>query len=377
MAFRAALEAGNLQRHKMGRISKIDYKSAFNIVTDVDKACEETILEILKAEFPDDGILAEEGGSNPNSTSNRRWLIDPLDGTTNYTHGYPFFCVSIGLEEDGNMILGVVFNPVSDELFWAELGHGAFLNDEPLRVSTVDSLEESLLATGFPPDSDVMVHNNMREFNSLTDLSHGVRRDGSAALDLCFVAAGRIDAFWEWKLKPWDIGAGSLIVTEAGGRVTDLRDGRLDMTTGHILASNGHIHSEVVEVLRKTFLEVTKPPVEKPLTALEKLAARKKDSKPKGKDSKTKSSTKSKSSSKSKASSIKKTKSKSDAAKTKKATKKKASASSSKPKTKKSQTGDKAKAPKSSLNGKKRASEKEHGKSKHTGHKHHKAGKKS
>lgn len=369
MAFRAALEAGNLQRHKLGRISKIDYKSAFNIVTDVDKACEETILEILKVEFPDDGILAEEGGSNPNSSSNRRWLIDPLDGTTNYTHGYPFFCVSIGLEEDGKMILGVVFNPVSDELFWAELGHGAFLNDEPLRVSTVDSLEESLLATGFPPDSDVMVHNNMREFNSLTDLSHGVRRDGSAALDLCFVAAGRIDAFWEWKLKPWDIGAGSLIVTEAGGKVTDLRDGSLDMSTGHILASNGHIHSEVVEVLRKTFLEVTKPPAEKPLTAKEKIAARR--TKSKSKDSKSKTSTKSKKP-KAKTKNSQR-KSKSDATKTKKtADKKKTASGSPKQKAKKSHAGGKEK---SSLNGKKRASSKEQGKSKHAGHKHHKAGK--
>ncbi len=381
VAFRAALEAGNLQRHRLGRISKIDYKSAFNIVTDVDKACEETILEILKAEFPDDGILAEEGGTNPNSTSNRRWLIDPLDGTTNYTHAYPFFCVSIGLEENGQMILGVVFNPVSDELFWAELGHGAFLNDEPLRVSTVDSLEESLLATGFSPDSDVIVHNNMKEFNSLTDLSHGVRRDGSAALDLCYVAAGRLDAFWEWKLKPWDIGAGSLIVTEAGGKVTDLKDGQLDMSTGHILASNGHVHSEIVDVLQKVFIEVTKPPTQRQATAAEKIASRKKKSttkerptenKPKSKSQKSKSSShKSKSGHGSKKGADQKSKKTADKKKTQ------SQSSDSKAKSKKSHSDSKEKATKSSVNGKKRASSKEHGKGKHAGHKHQKAGKKS
>lgn len=344
VAFRAALEAGNLMRHKLGRISKIDYKSAFNIVTDVDKACEETILEILKSEFPADAILAEEGGTNPNSTSNRRWLIDPLDGTTNYAHAYPFFCVSIGLEENGQMIMGVVFNPISDELFWAEAGHGAFLNDEPLRVSTVDSLEESLLATGFPPDSDVMVHNNMREFNSLTDVSHGVRRDGSAALDLCFVAAGRLDAFWEWKLKPWDIGAGSLIVTEAGGKVSDLSDGRLDMSVGHILASNGHIHSEIIEILRRTYIEVAKPQATTVVKSTKSTANKKtrstttKKASPKSKThgklkaskSKTTKATKSKGS-KSKVSS---NKSKSSSHKTKKSSKDKAG-SKTKPKAKK------------------------------------------
>jgi len=247
-AFRAAREAGALLKERLGKIKDIDYKGAFNIVTDVDKASERTILQILRSDFPDYDVLAEEGGATKRGSS-RRWLIDPLDGTTNYTHAYPFFCVSIGLEDAGKVVFGVVFNPISEEMFWAEIGGGAWLNGEPIKVSTTSTLAASLLATGFPPDTKGAQDNNMSRFATLTDLSHGVRRDGSAALDLCFVASGRLDGFWEMKLSPWDTAAGSLIVTEAGGRVTNLSGGPFDMSTGHILTTNGLIHDEIVQLL--------------------------------------------------------------------------------------------------------------------------------
>lgn len=247
-AFKAAKEAGAILRERMGNIKNIDYKGAFNIVTDVDKTSEKKVLEILHGEFPDHDILAEEGGAK-SSGNKYRWLIDPLDGTTNYAHAYPFFCVSIGLEEDGKMVLGVVYNPISKELFWGQVGKGAWLNDQPIKVSSITDLSASLLATGFPPDTRHHPNNNMLQFSTLTDLSHGVRRDGAAALDLCFVACGRLDGFWEMKLSPWDTAAGGVIVTEAGGKISNLTGGPFDMSTGHILATNGHIHDQVVKVL--------------------------------------------------------------------------------------------------------------------------------
>jgi myo-inositol-1(or 4)-monophosphatase len=248
VAFRAALEAGGLIKERMGQIASIDYKSAFNLVTDVDKASEKVILDIIKAEYPGDQILAEESGALKGE-GKRRWLIDPLDGTTNYAHSYPFFCVSIGLEENGEMVLGVVYDPVKDEMFYATKGGGAFMNDERIKVSTVDTLSKSLLTTGFPPDTRNTELNNMVEFTTLTNMSHGVRRDGSAALDLSYVASGRIDAFWEMKLAAWDVGAGSLIVEEAGGKVTDLVGEKLDVDKGFILATNRLIHDQVLSVL--------------------------------------------------------------------------------------------------------------------------------
>lgn len=249
-AFKAAAEAGQLLKERLGNIRQVDYKSAFNIVTDVDKASEKLILKIIKDAFPGDSILAEESGSSETS-SNRRWLIDPLDGTTNYTHAYPFFSVSIGFELDGQVVFGAVFNPISNELFWAEKGKGAWLNETQIHVSTVDSLSASLLATGFPPDTNAYTDNNINEFATLTSISHGVRRDGSAALDLSFVASGRLDGFWETKLSPWDIAAGGLIVAEAGGKVTNLIGGPLELTSGYILATNSLIHDEVLGALAK------------------------------------------------------------------------------------------------------------------------------
>ncbi len=247
IAFRAALEAGALIRERMGQAS-IDYKSAFNIVTDVDKASEELILKILHDEFPGDDFVAEEGGGKAIGKA-RRWLIDPVDGTTNFAHGYPFFCVSIGLEEKGEMVLGVIYDPVRDEMFSAIKDNGAFLNDDRIHVSKVETLTNSLLATGFPPDTVTSAFDNMAQFNRFTNLSQGVRRDGSAAMDLAYVACGRLDGYWEKKLAPWDVAAGSLIVREAGGQVSDFAGAPLSIDEGIIIASNGLIHDEIVKIL--------------------------------------------------------------------------------------------------------------------------------
>lgn len=248
-AFKAAKAAGAILKEKLGNISSIDYKSAFNIVTDVDKASELEVIRIISEQFPDHKILGEESGSSKTDSSHR-WLIDPLDGTTNYTHCYPFFCVSIGYESQGEMLFGVVFNPVSGEMFWAEKGKGAYVGEAPLSCSKVPVLAKSLLVTGFPPDTKNSSCNNMDEFARLTDLSHGVRRDGAAALDLCFVAAGRLDGFWEYNLAPWDLAAGTLIVLETGGKVTACDGSKFNLHEGHVLATNGLIHQELTEALQ-------------------------------------------------------------------------------------------------------------------------------
>lgn len=246
---RAAAEAaGKLQMERLGNLNSIDYKSAFNIVTDVDRAAEKEIIRIIKENFPDDAILGEESGAHVTGSA-RRWLIDPIDGTTNYAHAYPFFCVSIGFEVDDQMIFGVVLNAFSKETFWAHRGKGAWLNEKQIRVSAIDSLSESLLATGFPPDSKNAPLANMVEFQHITDVSHGVRRDGSAALDLAYVACGRIEGFWEFKLSPWDLAAGTLIVREAGGKITNIEGDVFDINSGHVLATNGLIHEQVVEAI--------------------------------------------------------------------------------------------------------------------------------
>lgn len=259
VAKEAALAGGALLKARLGKIKSVDYKSAFNLVTDVDKASEELIISTINAAFPEDSFLAEEGGISPGKSSGdsgsqspgprRRWIIDPLDGTTNYTHSYPFFCVSIAAEEDGIVTHGVIYNPMSGELFRAIKGKGAFLNDQSIHVSSCSSLDNGLLATGFPPDTVNNIYNNMDSFKHVTNICHGVRRDGSAALDLSFVACGRLDGFWERKLSAWDVAAGALIVEEAGGKVSNLEGGPLDMMSGHILASNGKIHREVVDAL--------------------------------------------------------------------------------------------------------------------------------
>ena len=246
----AALKAGGILRENIHGAREITFKGDINLVTEMDMRSERTVVEVLRASFPDHGIVAEEETRIENA-SGFTWIIDPLDGTTNYAHGYPCFSVSIALEQEGEIVIGVVYDPMRDELFSAQKGQGAFLNGRPIRVSAVDTLIKSLLATGFPYDRKVSEKNNLDFFHDLLMASQEVRRDGSAALDLCYVAAGRFDGFWELKLKPWDVAAGSLIVLEAGGMVSDLSHSRFSIHDDEILASNGRIHGQMAEALKQ------------------------------------------------------------------------------------------------------------------------------
>jgi myo-inositol-1(or 4)-monophosphatase len=243
VAVDAAREAGAMLRAAFDRPKTIVYKGEVDIVTESDRRAEAIILGKLRQKFPDHDIIAEEGSG---STSGARfcWHVDPLDGTTNFAHGYPCFCVSIGLLEDGVPIASAVLDPVRDELFTATQGGGAYLNGKPIRVSAVDSLSRCLVATGFPTHQRKNSA-NMDYYWEFTLRTHGVRRDGSAALDLCSVASGRFDAFWEFRLNSWDTAAGVLMVREAGGKVTDL-EGKPYIPGGiSMISSNGHVHEEV------------------------------------------------------------------------------------------------------------------------------------
>lgn len=246
-----ALKAGGMLKDELYGARQIGYKGDINLVTEMDKRSERAIVDALHAAFPGHGIVAEEE-TTIRSESAYTWVIDPLDGTTNYAHGYPCFSVSIALLQHGSPILGLVYDPMRDELFWAEKKQGAFLNGKRISVSVVHTLIQSLLATGFPYDRKVSEENNMTYFHDLLMASQEVRRDGSAALDLCSVASGRFDGFWELKLKPWDVAAGSLIVAEAGGKVTNLDGSTFDMQGEEILASNGLIHQLMVDAFRRS-----------------------------------------------------------------------------------------------------------------------------
>jgi len=250
VASEAALKAGKILRENIGGTRQITYKGDINLVTEMDMRSEREVVRILRAAFPDHGIVAEEGTDIRNG-SGFTWIIDPLDGTTNYAHGYPCFSVSIALEQEGTIMAGVVYDPMREELFSAQKGQGAFLNEKKISVSVTDTLLKSLLATGFPYDRKVSEKNNMNYFRDLLMASQEVRRDGSAALDLCSVASGRFDGFWELKLKPWDVAAGSLVVTEAGGMVTDLSGKKVDLHAEEILASNGRIHQQMVKIFQE------------------------------------------------------------------------------------------------------------------------------
>jgi len=251
VARNAAFKAGVLLRENIHGVREISYKGDINLVTEMDMRSERAIVGVLRASFPEHGIIAEEETSIRNS-SGFTWIIDPLDGTTNYAHGYPCFSVSIALEHEGEIIIGVVYDPMRDELYTARKGQGAFLNGKEIRVSKVDTLIRGLLATGFPYDRKVCDRNNLDYFHDLLMAAQEVRRDGSAALDLCYVALGRFDGYWELKLKPWDVAAGSLIVAEAGGMVTDFSGTRFSIHDNEILASNGKLHQPMVAILGKT-----------------------------------------------------------------------------------------------------------------------------
>jgi myo-inositol-1(or 4)-monophosphatase len=251
----AAREAGLLLRERLQTGFEVLQKGVINLVTEVDLAAEELIVARIRKAFPSHSILAEERYSDARDGS-IRWIIDPLDGTTNYAHGYPVFSVSIGLEISGTVEWGVVFDPMRDELYVARRGFGACCNEKPLRVSGVQSLGASLLATGFPYDIRTSEQNNLKSFCAFALRSHGIRRSGSAALDLCHVAAGHLDGFWELKLNPWDCAAGYLMVREAGGVVTNFQGQPGSIYEKEVIASNGLIHAEMVAVLDKTIAEV-------------------------------------------------------------------------------------------------------------------------
>ncbi len=251
LAVGLAREAGALQRRRYETDLHVDTKSAsIDLVTEVDRECEAKLVESIGRARPEDAILAEEGGGRDWEEASWRWIIDPLDGTINYAHGYPRFCVSIGVEHLGRRAVGVVYDPLLDELFRAARGGGAFLNDRQLRVSAETQIERALLATGFSYDVRTSRHDNVAEFGRFIKAARAVRRDGSAALDLCYVAAGRLDGFWEFKLHAWDVAAGILIVEEAGGRCSDSRGGPPLRSGLETVASNGAIHDAMLELLR-------------------------------------------------------------------------------------------------------------------------------
>ena len=243
-----AREAGDLLKNELPKDHRIDFKSEIDIVTEVDKMSEDLLVRRIHQSFPRHYILTEESAGF-RGDSDCRWIIDPLDGTTNYAHGYPVFCVSVALEIAGEVYCGAIYNPMTEEMFTAEKHGGAFLNSQRLKASKTEELTRSLLATGFPYDIRESADNNINYFIGMALRAQAIRRAGSAALDLAYVAAGRFDGFWELKLRPWDTAAGWLMVTEAGGRVSDLEGNAYDLVSPHIVASNGRIHDKMVAAL--------------------------------------------------------------------------------------------------------------------------------
>ena len=251
VAVEAALLAGRYQRFRFASQVAVDMKGDKDLVTEVDRDSERMIVEHLLARFPDHMILAEEG-EYPRTGSTLRWIIDPVDGTTNYAHGFPWFCASIALESAGELLAGVIYNPMHDEMFTATKGGGAYLNGRRLHVSTRSPLRDTLLGTGFPYDCATDPANNFASFIAFQKAARGIRRAGAAALDLAYLAAGRLDGFWELKLKPWDVAAGVLMIREAGGTVSTFDGSAYDVSNHRIVASNGLIHDEMVAMLAAT-----------------------------------------------------------------------------------------------------------------------------
>ena len=250
-ATQIAREAGLVLAERFGRALQVSNKGDIDLVTEADVAAERLIIERIGSYYPRHEILAEESGASNaggERTSEWKWIIDPLDGTTNYAHGYPCFCVSIALERAGELVVGVIYDPTRDELFAAERGAGATLNGRPIRVSDVDDLNRAMLCTGFP--YDVRDRGDFsRHFSNFIRHAQAVRRDGSAALDLAYVACGRFDGFWEEGLRPWDVAAGVLLIEEAGGRVSRYDGSPFEVYTPPIMVSNGLIHEAMMRVL--------------------------------------------------------------------------------------------------------------------------------
>lgn len=251
-AVQVARDAGNLLVQRLGA-AQITNKGDIDLVTEADVAAEELIIDRIRSHYPQHGILAEESGEAVPEGPKRgewKWIIDPLDGTTNYAHGYPCFCVSIAVEQSGTLEIGVVYDPMRNEMFAAERGHGATLNERRIRVSNIEDLNNAMVCTGFPYD----VRNRpdfARDFTNFTLHAQAVRRDGSAALDLAYVACGRFDGFWEDGLNAWDIAAGALLINEAGGRITNFNNEPLDIYTRKVVASNGRVHEAMLRLLRR------------------------------------------------------------------------------------------------------------------------------
>ena len=252
VAIQAAMEAGRLLRNSVGKVKSIETKkgNVRDLVSEIDRASEATIIGIIRQRYPDHGFLAEESGGSDHATE-YKWVIDPLDGTINFLHGVPVFCVTIALEHRGEIIVGVTYDPNHDELFTAEKGSGAYINGKRLYVSQTGKLINSLLVTGFPYDIARNPDHAVERFVSFLMEGRGVRRLGSAALDLAYIATGRFDGYWEVSLNPWDMAAGILLVHEAGGKVTDFSGGQASIYKRQIAASNGIIHDAMLQVLAR------------------------------------------------------------------------------------------------------------------------------
>jgi myo-inositol-1(or 4)-monophosphatase len=250
-AVEIAREAGALLSRFAERRIGYELKGEFDLVTEADRASERLVVERLRAQFPTHSIVAEEGGGSEGA-SDYRWYVDPLDGTTNFAHGFPAYNFTMGLARAGEMIAGVIYDPTRDEMFAAELGGGAYLNGRRIHVSAQSRLEDALVATGFPSRKRHL-NVNVHFYYQMGLATHGVRRAGSAALDLAYVGCGRLDAFWEFGLNPWDMAAGTLIVAEAGGRVSDMRGGPHTLASPHLLTDNGLIHDQVLQLFDGIF----------------------------------------------------------------------------------------------------------------------------
>jgi myo-inositol-1(or 4)-monophosphatase len=250
-AIEAVVKAGELQMARFGRDIQVDKKGTIDLVTEVDVAVERMFRALVAERYPTHAVLAEELGGAAAAPHGPCWIFDPIDGTTNYAHGLPIFCSSLAFEIDGVAEIGAIYDPTRKELFTAERGGGAFLNGRPLRVSSASTLVDAMLVTGFPYDVHQRVDEIVGLFGAFVARARAVRRLGSAAIDLCYVAAGRMDGFWESDLKPWDIAAGALIVAEAGGRVTTLAGEPFKSRGGEVLATNGHLHDAMIETIQR------------------------------------------------------------------------------------------------------------------------------
>ena len=251
-AIETARQAGQILLEKFGRKINISKKGDINLVTEADLASEKLIIERIRSHYPKHSILAEESGASAvttDSDTHWKWIVDPLDGTTNYAHGYPCFCVTLAVEHNGEIVVGVTFDPTRDELFTAEKGGGATLNNKPIHVSATEELSEALLVTGFPYNAKDE-QDFARHFVDFIHQSRGIRRDGSAAIDMAYVACGRFDGFWEEGLNPWDVAAGVLLIEEAGGRVSHYHTEKFSVYTPPICASNGFVHDAMLKILK-------------------------------------------------------------------------------------------------------------------------------